>query len=106
MTYKLRLQLLITDYGMFHFCLDDTEHDWREGTEQYRVLDYSSNKWYGEEGSFAEPMERESLVKLWRKYKVDIAFYGHVHNFERTCPFYHRIFACLEWLAGFTGWDR
>ncbi|KAL6187787.1 hypothetical protein ACLB2K_039182 [Fragaria x ananassa] len=24
-----------TDYGMFHFCIADTEHDWREGTEQY-----------------------------------------------------------------------
>ncbi|KAL2524862.1 putative inactive purple acid phosphatase 27 [Abeliophyllum distichum] len=100
-----------TDYGMFHFCIADTEHDWREGSEQYRfiehclasadrrkqpwlifaahrVLGYSSDKWYGLEGSFEEPMGRESLQKLWQKYKVDIAFFGHVHNYERTCPIY------------------
>ncbi|BAT75968.1 inactive purple acid phosphatase 27 Precursor [Vigna angularis] len=100
-----------TDYGMFHFCIADSEHDWREGTEQYkfiehclatvdrqkqpwlifvahRVLGYSSNTWYAMEGSFEEPMGRESLQKLWQKYKVDIAFYGHVHNYERTCPIY------------------
>ncbi|XP_052181678.1 probable inactive purple acid phosphatase 27 [Diospyros lotus] len=100
-----------TDYGMFHFCIADSEHDWREGSEQYRfiehclasadrqkqpwlifaahrVLGYSSNKWYGLEGSFEEPMGRESLQRLWQKYKVDIAFYGHVHNYERSCPIY------------------
>ena len=96
---------------MFRFCIADTEHDWREGTEQYnfiehclastdrktqpwliflahRVLGYSSASWYAEQGSFAEPMGRESLQKLWQKYKVDIAIYGHVHNYERTCPIY------------------
>ncbi|KAF7838174.1 nucleotide pyrophosphatase/phosphodiesterase-like [Senna tora] len=99
------------DYGMFRFCIADSEHDWREGSEQYkfiehclatvarhkqpwlifsahRVLGYSSNSWYGLEGSFEEPMGRESLQGLWQKYKVDIAFYGHVHNYERSCPIY------------------
>jgi hypothetical protein len=52
------------------------------------VLGYSSDFWYGLEGSFSEPMGRESLQRLWQKYKVDIAFYGHVHNYERTCPIY------------------
>ncbi|TKW11382.1 hypothetical protein SEVIR_6G229800v4 [Setaria viridis] len=99
------------DYGMFRFCIADSEHDWREGTEQYkfiehclstvdrkhqpwlifaahRVLGYSSNSWYAMEGSFEEPEGRESLQKLWQKYRVDIAFFGHVHNYERTCPLY------------------
>ncbi|OMO84083.1 hypothetical protein CCACVL1_11005 [Corchorus capsularis] len=99
------------DYGLFHFCIADSEHDWREGSEQYRfiekclasvdrhrqpwlifaahrVLGYSSDYWYGQEGTFEEPMGRESLQRLWQKYKVDIAFYGHVHNYERTCPIY------------------
>ncbi|XP_049413651.1 probable inactive purple acid phosphatase 27 isoform X2 [Solanum stenotomum] len=99
------------DYGMFHFCIADTEHDWREGSEQYkfieqcfasanrhkqpwlifaahRVLGYSSNDWYANEGSFEEPMGREHLQKLWQKYKVDMAFFGHVHNYERVCPIY------------------
>lgn len=103
-----------TDYGMFRFCIADTEHDWREGTEQYkfiehclasvdrqkqpwliflahRVLGYSSATWYAEEGSFEEPMGRESLQKMWQKYKVDIAMYGHVHNYERTCPIYQNV---------------
>nr|CAB3483614.1 unnamed protein product [Digitaria exilis]CAB3504082.1 unnamed protein product [Digitaria exilis] len=88
------------DYGMFRFCIADSEHDWRVGTEQYkfieeclstvdrkhqpwlifaahRVLGYSSNAWYGMEGSFEEPEGREHLQKLWQKYRVDIAFYGH-----------------------------
>ncbi|CAL5013694.1 unnamed protein product [Urochloa decumbens] len=99
------------DYGMFRFCIADSEHDWREGTEQYkfieeclstvdrkhqpwlifaahRVLGYSSNDWYAMQGSFEEPEGRESLQKLWQKYRVDIAFFGHVHNYERTCPIY------------------
>ncbi|XP_065860580.1 probable inactive purple acid phosphatase 1 [Euphorbia lathyris] len=103
-----------TDYGMFRFCIADTEHDWREGTEQYkfiehclssvdrqkqpwliflahRVLGYSSDLSYAIEGSFAEPMGRDSLQKLWQKYKVDIAMFGHVHNYERTCPVYQNI---------------
>ncbi|CAH2037868.1 unnamed protein product [Thlaspi arvense] len=102
------------DYGMFRFCVADTEHDWREGTEQYdfierclasvdrkkqpwliflahRVLGYSSTSFYAEEGSFAEPMGRDSLQKLWQKYKVDIAVYGHAHNYERTCPVYQSV---------------
>ncbi|KAG2580216.1 hypothetical protein PVAP13_6NG324600 [Panicum virgatum] len=99
------------DYGMFRFCVADSEHDWREGTPQHafierclstvdrkhqpwlvfaahRVLGYSSNDWYAMEGSFEEPEGRESLQKLWQKYRVDIAFFGHVHNYERTCPVY------------------
>ncbi|XP_059304654.1 probable inactive purple acid phosphatase 1 isoform X1 [Lycium ferocissimum] len=103
-----------TNYGMFRFCIADTEHDWREGTEQYnfiehclasvdrqkqpwliflahRVLGYSSDSSYADQGSFAEPMGRESLQKLWQKYKVDIAIFGHVHNYERTCPIYQNI---------------
>ena len=96
---------------MFRFCIADSEHDWREGSEQYkfiehcfasadrqkqpwlifaahRVLGYSSSSYYGLEGSFEEPRGRESLQKLWQKYKVDLGFYGHVHNYERSCPIY------------------
>jgi len=97
------------DYGLFRFCVADSEHDWREGTEQYkfienclatvdrkkqpwlvfmahRVLGYSSGSHYARDGLFAEPMARESFEKLWRKHRVDLAFYGHVHVYERTCP--------------------
>ncbi|XP_052166743.1 nucleotide pyrophosphatase/phosphodiesterase-like [Oryza glaberrima] len=100
-----------TDYGMFRFCVADSEHDWREGTEQYafiesclatvdrkkqpwlvfiahRVLGYSSGFFYGAGGAFAEPTARQSLQRLWQRHRVDLAFYGHVHNYERTCPVY------------------
>ena len=103
------------DYGMFRFCIANTELDWRKGSEQYkfienclasvdrqkqpwliflahRVLGYSSAGFYAAEGSFEEPMGREDLQYLWQKYKVDIAMYGHVHNYERTCPVY-QVFA-------------
>ncbi|KAM3704205.1 hypothetical protein ACJW31_04G158000 [Castanea mollissima] len=103
-----------TNYGMFHFCIADTEHDWREGSEQHkfiekclasvdrrkqpwlifaahRPLGYSSNDWFGQEGSFSEPMGRDDMQKLWQKYRVDIAFYGHVHDYERTCPIYQNV---------------
>ncbi|TVU47939.1 hypothetical protein EJB05_07557 [Eragrostis curvula] len=102
------------DYGMFRFCIANTELDWRPGTEQYkfiehclssvdrqkqpwliflahRVLGYSSATFYGAEGTTEEPMGRESLQSLWQKYKVDIAMYGHVHGYERTCPVYENI---------------
>ncbi|KAI3765977.1 hypothetical protein L2E82_16024 [Cichorium intybus] len=108
-----------TDYGMFHFCIADSEHDWREGSEQYawiekclasvdrqkqpwlifaanRVLGYSSSSQYTIEGTLGEPMGREHLQKLWQKYKVDMAFYGHVHSYERTCPVYQDQCVSLE----------
>uniref|UniRef100_A0A7N2LC63 Calcineurin-like phosphoesterase domain-containing protein n=1 Tax=Quercus lobata TaxID=97700 RepID=A0A7N2LC63_QUELO len=96
-----------------------TELDWREGSEQYkfienclasvdrqrqswliflahRVLGYYSVDFYVEEGSFEEPMGREDLEKLWQKNKVDIALYGHVHNYERSCPVYKNIYNSQE----------
>jgi hypothetical protein len=39
-------------------------------------------------GSYGEPMGREGLQDLWQKYKVDLAIFGHIHNYERTCPIY------------------
>ncbi|CAA6653517.1 unnamed protein product [Spirodela intermedia] len=103
-----------TDYGMFRFCVADTEQDWRRGSEQYeflercmasvdrqkqpwlvflahRVLGYSSGHFYVQEGSFAEPMGRDSLQELWQRHRVDLAVYGHVHNYERTCPIYQNV---------------
>uniref|UniRef100_A0A0A9ENA2 Purple acid phosphatase n=1 Tax=Arundo donax TaxID=35708 RepID=A0A0A9ENA2_ARUDO len=101
-----------TDYGMFRFCIVNTEEDWRPGTEQYRfiehclssvdrekqpwliflahrVLGYSSASWYEiMMGSYGEPMGREGLQELWQKYKVDLAVFGHIHSYERTCPIY------------------
>ncbi|GJN33524.1 hypothetical protein PR202_gb22135 [Eleusine coracana subsp. coracana] len=105
-----------SDYGMFRFCVGDTEHDWRPGSEQHaflercfasadrkhqpwlvfaahRPLGYSSNDYYAQEGSFAEPMGR-ALQGLWQKHRVDLAIYGHAHNYERTCPVYEN--TCMD----------
>ncbi|CAI9098922.1 OLC1v1035655C1 [Oldenlandia corymbosa var. corymbosa] len=54
----------------------------------HRPLGYSSNDFYANEGSFEEPEGRAHLQKLWQKHRVDIAFFGHVHNYERVCPIY------------------
>uniref|UniRef100_A0A0D9XFE3 Purple acid phosphatase n=1 Tax=Leersia perrieri TaxID=77586 RepID=A0A0D9XFE3_9ORYZ len=98
------------DRGLFRVCVGDTEHDWRPGSPQYEFLDgcfaaadrkhqpwlvfaahrplgYSSNGFYAKEGSFSEPMGR-TLQNLWQKHRVDLAVFGHVHNYERTCPVY------------------
>ncbi|CAN6211204.1 unnamed protein product [Urochloa humidicola] len=29
-----------------------------------------------------------TLQGLWQEHRVDLAIYGHVHNYERTCPVY------------------
>uniref|UniRef100_A0A804LQW5 Purple acid phosphatase n=1 Tax=Zea mays TaxID=4577 RepID=A0A804LQW5_MAIZE len=112
-----------TDYGMFRFCVAHTEEDWRPGTEQYRfierclssvdrqkqpwlvflahrVLGYSSCAYYESEGTFEEPMGREALQELWQKYKVDLAFYGHVHSYERTCPVYQCVVDASDHYSG------
>uniref|UniRef100_A0A803MIE7 Purple acid phosphatase n=1 Tax=Chenopodium quinoa TaxID=63459 RepID=A0A803MIE7_CHEQI len=85
------------DYGMFHFCIADTEHDWRAGSEQYKFLEeclasanrhkqpwlifaghrplsYSSNKWFGMEGSFDEPMGRDDLQNCGKSTKLILHF--------------------------------
>ncbi|KAG6553828.1 hypothetical protein Mapa_004745 [Marchantia paleacea] len=108
-----------SDWGMFRFCVADSEHDWRKGTEQYaflencmatvnrhkqpwlifvshRVLGYSSGYYYALKGAFAEPWGRDDLQTLWQKYRVDLAIAGHIHNYERTCPVFSHICTSQE----------
>ncbi|CAM6126904.1 unnamed protein product [Calypogeia fissa] len=54
-----------------------------------RIPGYSSGGEYQANGTFAEPKGRDELEELCQKYKVDVATYGYVHNFERTCPVYN-----------------
>ncbi|BBN00519.1 acid phosphatase type 7 [Marchantia polymorpha subsp. ruderalis] len=108
-----------SDWGMFRFCVADSEHDWREGTEQYaflencmatvnrhqqpwlifvshRVLGYSSGYYGALNGAFGEPWGRDDLQILWQKYRVDLALAGHIHNYERTCPVFSNICTSQE----------
>jgi predicted phosphohydrolase len=36
-------------------------------------------------GEVAELLQKE-LEEYLVKYKVDLALWGHVHNYQRTCP--------------------
>ncbi|KAJ6375381.1 hypothetical protein OIU77_000374 [Salix suchowensis] len=81
-----------TDYGMFHFCIADSEHDWREGTEQYKFIEKCLASVDRQKAAMVNLLSASCpwlLVELlvWPR-GVDIAFFGHVHNYERTCPIY------------------
>ncbi|KAK7817376.1 putative inactive purple acid phosphatase 27, partial [Quercus suber] len=62
-------------------------------TIPYMVASGNHERDWPDSGSFytgtdSEPMGRDDMQKLWQKYRVDTAFYGHVHDYERTCPIY------------------
>jgi len=86
----------------------NTEESYYKGSEQYawieeqlKSIDHSS-KWiiicghrpmyssvkvdYLQSHSLAT---RKHLEALFHKYEVDIAFWGHIHNYERTCPLFN-----------------
>ncbi|KAA8532899.1 hypothetical protein F0562_032984 [Nyssa sinensis] len=75
-----------TDYGMFRFCIAHTEHDWREGTEQYNFIehclasDHFQNQWGG-----------IAFKNYGRSTKLTLPSMATVHNYERTCPVYQNI---------------
>lgn len=93
------------DYGPVHFLLMSTEHDFLEGSEQWNFLkqdlkavDRSKTPWivfaghrpmYTSSNYTSERMQREhlqsSIEPLLVAYQVDIAYWGHVHVYERTC---------------------
>jgi hypothetical protein len=99
--------------GNAEFFMIDSNKDCRPGSEQYRRIEkalaaskatwkftahhhpcFSSDEddygdhWKGRERkdfSFGDSNVR-SLVPLYEKYGVDIAFAGHIHSYERTWP--------------------
>eukprot|EP00743_Colponemidia_sp_Colp-15_P006986 GILK01007539.1.p1 GENE.GILK01007539.1~~GILK01007539.1.p1 ORF type:complete len:660 (-),score=66.82 GILK01007539.1:116-2095(-) len=96
------------DYGMVHFTMFSTEHDFSPDSPQYRWLekdlaavDRTRTPWVvvgGHRAMYcsvkadddyvvAEHMQ-ELLEDLLHKYKVDLALWGHYHSYERTCPVY------------------
>jgi len=97
------------DYGPAHFTFMSTEHNWTMGSDQWKWLkkDLSSvnrtaTPWLIFAGH--RPMYtgllptdttvimskhmQQQLEPLLFQYKVDVALWGHVHNYERTCPVY------------------
>lgn len=96
-------------YGNSRFFMLDSNKDLKEGSEQYiwleQQLQKSNDTWkivvhhhpvytsdendYGD--TYKEPstlgsMRMRDLHKLYDKYGVDMVFYGHIHDYERTWP--------------------
>ncbi|MDB5346504.1 MAG: metallophosphoesterase [Schlesneria sp.] len=102
------------EYGNSQFFMIDSNKPLAPDSEQYKLLEkaLASSKatWkitchhhpcftsddndYGDHigGKGGEPSwgdkNAQQLVPLYEKYGVDIAFNGHVHNYERTWPIY------------------
>ncbi|XP_051226314.1 probable inactive purple acid phosphatase 27 [Lolium perenne] len=95
------------EQGSVHFLVMSTEHSWSEKSEQYKWMEkdlssvdrtrtpwvfflghrpmYSSNLGIP---TSVDPNFVDSVEPLLLKNKVDLVFFGHVHNYERTCAVY------------------
>ncbi|XP_059434869.1 probable inactive purple acid phosphatase 27 [Corylus avellana] len=86
-----------------HFTIISTEHDWSENSEQYEwmkkdmaTIDRSKTPWLifmghrpmytSTDGVFSVDKKFvEDVEPLLLENTVDLALFGHVHNYERTC---------------------
>ena len=96
-------------YGVAHFVVMSTEHDFNPGSKQYKWLesdmgsvDRSITPWlillghrpmynsemYPEDHKVALHIQK-GLEDLLYKYGVDLALWGHYHSYERTCRVYN-----------------
>ncbi|GAB4854325.1 hypothetical protein Ancab_022912 [Ancistrocladus abbreviatus] len=96
------------EQGPVHFTVISTEHDFRPGTEQYNWMqsdmasvNRSRTPWliftghrpmYSSIKGLAifncDPRFVKAVEPLLAANKVDMAMFGHVHNYERTCAIY------------------
>ncbi|KAH9774260.1 Purple acid phosphatase [Citrus sinensis] len=92
-----------------HFIVMSTEHDWSENSEQYEWMkkdmasvDRSKTPWlifaghrpmYSSLSSSVNNKFVDAVEPLLLDNKVDLALFGHVHNYERTCSVYKQ--SCL-----------
>ena len=96
------------DYGLIHFTMMSTEHNFTYGSKQYQWLEkdlssvdrqvtpwlilvghrpmYTSEK-YAADHRVALHMQI-AFEELLHKYNVDLALWGHYHSYERTCRVY------------------
>jgi hypothetical protein len=87
------------DWGNAHFTVLDSYANLAAGSTQYAWLEHdlasTAQRWKfiffhepvyssGEHGPTLE--EQRAWVPLFEKYGVDVAFAGHDHIYERTCP--------------------
>ncbi|KAK3165709.1 hypothetical protein QOZ80_1AG0036720 [Eleusine coracana subsp. coracana] len=97
------------EQGSVHFVVMSTEHKWSEKSEQYNWMneDLSSvnrsrTPWVifiGHRPMYSshigitlnvDPIFLTAVEPLLLKYQVDLVFFGHVHNYERSCAIYQR----------------
>ncbi|CAM8966775.1 unnamed protein product [Rhodiola kirilowii] len=94
------------EQGPVHFTVISTEHDWTQNSEQYNWIksnlasvDRSRTPWLVFMGHRPMYTSVSSLTSVDLKFvasvedlllanKVDLALFGHVHNYERTCAVY------------------
>ncbi|CAI0560320.1 unnamed protein product [Linum tenue] len=98
------------EQGTVHFTLISTEHPWSDGSQQLEWIktdlasvDRSKTPWLVFAGhrpmySSSNPTNADSkfvaALEPWlQQYKVDLALFGHVHNYERMCSVFQG--ACL-----------
>ncbi|EEC71650.1 hypothetical protein OsI_04091 [Oryza sativa Indica Group] len=95
------------EQGSVHFVVMSTEHEWSEKSDQYNWMemdlssvDRSRTPWvifighrpmYSSSSGIppsVDPNFVSSVEPLLLNHKVDLVFFGHVHNYERTCAVY------------------
>ncbi|KAJ7005106.1 inactive purple acid phosphatase 27 [Populus alba x Populus x berolinensis] len=95
------------EQGSIHFTVISTENDWTENSEQYEWMtkdmgsvDRSKTPWLiftGHRPMYSSSTNRlfdlddrfsKAVEPLLLQHKVDLALFGHVHNYERTCSVY------------------
>ncbi|RZC75902.1 hypothetical protein C5167_000160 [Papaver somniferum] len=89
-----------------HFTVISTEHPWTENSEQYEWIgndlasvDRSKTPWviftghrpmYSSYPGNVDARFTDAVEPLLLKNKVDLALWGHVHNYERTCAVFQK----------------
>lgn len=94
------------EQGSVHITVISTEHEWSENSEQYQWMkkdmasvDRSKTPWLifmGHRPMYSSApgilgIDQRFVVEvepLLLESKVDLALFGHVHNYERTCSIY------------------
>ncbi|XP_019185812.1 PREDICTED: nucleotide pyrophosphatase/phosphodiesterase-like [Ipomoea nil] len=96
------------EQGSVHFTVISTEHSWYKNSEQYEwmkrdmsAVDRARTPWLiftghrpmysSYTGLFINNVDKNFVIEvepLLLDNKVDLALWGHVHNYERTCAVY------------------
>eukprot|EP00794_Sanderia_malayensis_P005468 gene5468-6151_t len=96
------------DFGMVHYIMMSTEHNFEPGSRQYEWLENDLSKidrkktpWvilgghramYASQDLYDDYIVATNMQRLFEdllhKYKVDLALWAHYHSYERTCKVY------------------